>query len=66
MAGSDQVGQLRVREREMNNRNTPMAKGEETKTPRKAGAQQGFASNPTQDGGVFRGLKSGKNSALGS
>lgn len=64
-AGMDS-GQDRVKRMERNNRTQPDAKSTAAKTPRKKGAQAGFASNKTKGGGVFRSLKSSGNSALGS
>lgn len=54
---SDTEGQARVKRLEMNNRNTSTAKGPGMTTPKKKGAQSGFASNPTKGGGIFRPLK---------
>ena len=65
MANSDDTGQGRVRRMERNNRNNDGAKGAMAKTPRKRGAQAGFASNPTKSGGINRPLKSSSNSSLG-
>lgn len=67
MAGSGfDSGQSRVKGMEKNNRTGSGATGSSTKTPRKKGAQSGFASNKTKGGGIFRGLKSSGNSTLGS
>ena len=66
MANCDTPGQDRVRAKERNNRNTSTAKGMNTRTPRKMGATKGFGSNKRQGGGIFRGLKSSKNSSMGS
>lgn len=63
-AGMDS-GQDRVKRMERNNRNVEGAKGSNVKTPRKKGAQAGFASNKTKGGGIFRSLGSSKGSSLG-
>ena len=46
MANSDDTGQSRVNRMEKNNRRSESARGSMAKTPRKRGAQSGFASNP--------------------
>lgn len=65
MAGSGmESGQARVNAKERNNRRSESAKGMMAKTPRKAGATSGFASNKRKGGGIFRSLKGG-NTSLG-
>jgi hypothetical protein len=64
MANSDNTGQGRVGAKERNNRRGEGAKGMMTRTPRKRGAQAGFASNKKKGGGIFRSLKGG-NTSLG-
>lgn len=67
MAGSGfDSGQSRVKRMEKNNRTGSGPKSDATKTPRKKGAQAGFASNKRKGGGIFRSLKGSGNSALGS
>lgn len=53
-------GQNRVNQRETNNRRGRKATGPSAKTPRKAGAQRGFGSNPMKGGGINRPLKSSR------
>lgn len=46
-----EAGHRRVRMKEINNRTGSHAKGLNTRTPRKAGAKSGFASNGRPPGG---------------
>lgn len=62
MAGAGfEEGLRRVGAKETNNRDTEAAKGMGARTPRKAGAVRGFASNPTSGASISKvsGTRSG-------